>query len=185
MRRTSRRRSPKKALFVRFWTSFFAYSLRSTKPSLAHQHMSCRPLLKLVVCDLRCHARIPARWICLVAAESVRTRQRGYPSSSQCPLTGGKADIVRKRPPSQRWPRNRRARSFLTQHCYRPRPGTDSHSVTKSEFWRFTIRAQGCCAHASTDVHLSGGIGWEVRSRGRSRWHDSSLRGWISQTGAG
>jgi hypothetical protein len=65
------------------------------------------------------------------------------------------------------------------------RPGTDSHSVTKSEFWRFAIRAQGCCAHASTDVHLSGGMGWEVRSRGRSRWHDSSLRGWISQTGVG
>jgi hypothetical protein len=65
------------------------------------------------------------------------------------------------------------------------RAGTDSHSVTKSEFWRFAIRAQGCCAHASTDVHLSGGMGWKVRSRGRSRWHDSSLRGWISQTGVG
>jgi hypothetical protein len=28
-------------------------------------------------------------------------------------------------------------------------------------------------------------MGWEVRSKGRSRWNDSRLRGWISQTGAG
>lgn len=28
-------------------------------------------------------------------------------------------------------------------------------------------------------------MGWEVRSKGRSRWHNSRLKGWISHTGVG
>src|SRR5437899_2271587 len=58
-------------------------------------------------------------------------------------------------------------------------------AVTKSEDGRFAIRVQSCCAHASADVSLSGEMGWEVRSKGRSRWHDSRLKGSISQTGVG
>ena len=37
----------------------------------------------------------------------------------------------------------------------------------------------------SSVVALSHGVGWEICSKGRSRWHDSRLRGWISKTGAG
>ena len=72
----------------------------------------------------------------------------------------GKRRLVTAHTQSGRRPRNRPAGASLLI--------STSQAVTKSEFSRLAIRAEGCCALASSVVALSGGVGWEICSKGRS-----------------